>query len=68
MGGKAGCLALIAFLLFCDCLCSVALLHGALVWSAVRDCGIFRSYSLALRRRLGMVLVQYVLAEHSTDQ
>ena len=50
-----------------DCSCSAALLHGAVVWSAVRDCGISRPYSLALRMRLGMVLVRYVLAEHSTD-
>ena len=32
--------ALIVFLMSCDCMGSVALLHGALDWSAVCDCGI----------------------------
>ena len=34
--------------LSCDCCCSVALPDGAMGWSAVCDCGISRSYSLAL--------------------
>ena len=32
--------ALIVFLMFCDCECSVALHHCAVGWSAVCDCGI----------------------------
>ena len=31
----------------CDCYHSVALPHGAVGWSAVCDCGMSRSYSLA---------------------
>ena len=29
-----------------SCACYVALPHGVMGWSAVCDCGIFRSYSL----------------------
>ena len=35
---RAGCFALIVFLMSCDCKYSVA--HGAVGWSAVCDCGI----------------------------
>ena len=44
---KAGCFTLIIFLISRDCKCSVALLLGAVVWSAVFDCGIFESHLLA---------------------
>ena len=41
MGEKrAVCFALIVFLMSCDSLCSVALSHGVMGWSAVCDCGI----------------------------
>ena len=43
---RAGCFALIVFLMSCDCKCSVALPHGAVGWSAVCDCGISWSYAL----------------------
>ena len=39
-------LALIVFLVSCDCWCSVAIPHGAVDWSAVCECGISSSYSL----------------------
>ena len=32
--------------MYCYCKCSLALLHGAVGWSAVCDCGISLSYSL----------------------
>ena len=32
-----------------SCYCYLPLLHGANVWSAVYDCGIFKSYSHCLR-------------------
>ena len=38
--GKAGCFAIIVFQMYCYYICSVALLHGAVGWSAVCDCGI----------------------------
>ena len=31
---------MIAFLVSCDCSCSLALPHGGVGWSAVFDCGI----------------------------
>ena len=37
---RARCSTLIAFLMSCDCLCSVALPHVVVGWSAVCDCGI----------------------------
>ena len=38
---RAGCFTLIVFRrMFCDCLCSVAIFHGAVGWHAVCDCGI----------------------------
>ena len=37
---RAGCSAFIVFYMFCYCKCPVALLHGAVGWSAVCDCGI----------------------------
>ena len=37
---RAGCLALIVFLVSCDSQCFVALPHGAVGWSAVCACGI----------------------------
>ena len=33
-------LLLTVFLMYCDSLCSVALPHGAVGWSAMCDCGI----------------------------
>ena len=36
---RAGGVTLIVFL-SCDCLCYLALPHGAVAWSAVCDCGI----------------------------
>ena len=36
---RAACVTLIVFLVSCDCKCSVSLLHGAVGWSAVCDCG-----------------------------
>ena len=38
---RAGCFALIVFLIACDCKCSVALPHNAVGWSAACDCGSF---------------------------
>ena len=32
---RAGCFTLFVFLVSCDCLCYVALPHGAVGWSAV---------------------------------
>ena len=42
----AGCFTLTVFLMFCDSQYSLALPYSAMGWSAVCDCGIFRSYSL----------------------
>ena len=44
---KAGCFALTVFLMSCDTQCSVALSHGAMGWSAICDCGISWSNSVA---------------------
>ena len=44
---RVGCFTLIVFLRSCGCLCSVALPHGTICWSAVCDCGISYSYLLA---------------------
>ena len=38
---KAGCFAIIDLHMYCYYKWSVALLHGAIGWSAVCDCGIF---------------------------
>ena len=38
---SASCFTLNAFLMVCDCLCSVALPHGAMGWTAICDCGNF---------------------------
>ena len=45
---KAGCFAIIVLQMHCYMYykCYVALLHGAVGWSAVYDCGISCSYSL----------------------
>ena len=43
---RAGCFALIFFLMSCYGTCYVALLHGAVGWTAVCDCGISLSYSI----------------------
>ena len=40
MDKRAGCFKLIVFLLYCDCLYSVAVPHGAAGWFAVCDYGI----------------------------
>ena len=37
---KPGCFTLIVLLMSCNCLCSMALPHGAVNWSSVCDCGI----------------------------
>ena len=37
---RSGCFASIVFRMSCYCKCSVVLLHGAVGWSAVYDCGI----------------------------
>ena len=37
---RAGCFALIVFLMPCDAKCSLALLHGAVCWYAVCECDI----------------------------
>ena len=43
---RAGCFTLLVILMSCDdCKCSVSLARGAMVWSAVCDCGIYSSYS-----------------------
>ena len=39
-------LLLLSFRMSCDCKCSVVLLHSAVCWSAVCDCGISYPYSL----------------------
>ena len=44
---RAGCFTLTVFLMYCDSQWSVALPHGAVGWSAVYDCRISWSYSLA---------------------
>ena len=38
--GKAGCFAIFVLQMYCYYICSVALPHGALGWSAVYNCGI----------------------------
>ena len=38
---RAGCFTLFVFLVSCDCNGSVDILHDAVGWSAVCDCGIF---------------------------
>ena len=38
--GKAGCFSIIVLQMYCYCKYSVALPGGAVVWSAVCDCGI----------------------------
>ena len=43
---RDGCFTLIVFLMYCDCYCSVGLLHCVVGWSAVCDCVISLSYSL----------------------
>ena len=47
LGGeeRAGCFALVVFLVSCGCWCSVALTHSAVSWSG---CGVSRSCLLAL--------------------
>ena len=37
---RTGCFALIVFLMYCDCKCSVALPYAAVGWSAVCGCGV----------------------------
>ena len=37
---RAGCFAFNVLMMSCYCKCSVTLLHGAVGWSAVCDCGI----------------------------
>ena len=44
---RAGCFALTVFLMSWDSKCSVYFPLGAVSWSAVCDCGISCSYSLA---------------------
>ena len=46
-GGGAGCLAIVVFLMYCYYRVSVARPRGAMGWSAVCDCGITWSCSLA---------------------
>ena len=41
----------------CDCYCSVALPHGAVSWSAVCDCDISQSNSLAFLKNCFSVSV-----------
>ena len=41
MGRDTDCFTLTVFLVACDWQCSVGLPHGAVVGSAVFDCGIF---------------------------
>ena len=36
---RDGCIAVIIFLMFCDCKCSVTLYLDAVGWSAVCECG-----------------------------
>ena len=43
---RAGCFALIAFLMAISCYCSLPFPHGAVGWSAVCDWGISWLYSL----------------------
>ena len=45
---RAGCFALVVFLMPCSCKCSVALPHGALGWSVEYDCDISCSYLLTV--------------------
>ena len=58
---RAGCFALTAFLMSCDCQFSVALPRGADGWFAMCDCGISWSYSLA-------VSIEILLRTPSTGQ
>ena len=46
---KAGCFPSIALHMYCCYIRSVVLLHDAVGWSAVCDCGISGSYSLTIR-------------------
>ena len=56
---RAGCFDLTVFLMYCDSQCSVAPPRGAEGWSAVCDCGISRSYSLAFLVFLPCILKMY---------
>ena len=44
---RASYFAFIVLQMSCYCICFVTLTHGAVGWSAVCDCGIFLSNSLA---------------------
>ena len=46
----------------CSCNCSLPLPHGAMVWSAVCDCGISWSYSLFEK-----FYVSYLFADYLSD-
>ena len=43
--GRVGCFAFIVFWMSCYCKRSMSLLHGAVGWSAVCDCGIFPDHT-----------------------
>ena len=54
MSGFLSSSVYVGFLVSCDCY--VAILHGAVGWSAVFDCGISWSYSFAFFARMDAVL------------
>ena len=43
---RAGYFTVFVFLMSCDCLCYLAVLHGTVGWSAVCNCGNFLSFLL----------------------
>ena len=49
---RAGCFALIVFLMYCDSQCSVAFPRRKMGLSAVCDCGISSLYSLVFDKKL----------------
>ena len=57
---RAGCFALIVFLLLCGCQCSISLSHGATCWSVICDCGISCHIHLFMNLISLKVILTYV--------
>ena len=63
---RAGCFALIMYLLSCGCYCSVSLPHGVMGLSVVCDCGISWSYFLVILTFFKLLLSSWNLMQLST--